>query len=344
MTIGKGSLVMFANNERIESKLLGAVVIGRNEGERLASAIRSLLAKLDMIVYVDSGSTDNSLVSATQLGVLTVQLDMSIPFTAARARNAGAFYLLERYPNIEYIHFIDGDCEIQPCWIIKAFDFLDSYPEYAVVCGRRRERFPELSVYNLLCDIEWNTPVGDALACGGDALIRVKAYQQVNGYLDDLIAGEEPEMCFRMRKLGWKIRRLDAEMTMHDAAMTKFSQWWKRSVRAGYAYASSYYLHGKSKEHFKAREVSSIFVWGILLPFQCIALSFFYSSFLITFMLYSFQIIRLTLQYKRELDSSKIAFYYAMSNTIGKFPQAQGILKFVFNTIKNKHGTLIEYK
>ena len=41
--------------------LTGAVVIGRNEGVRLRRCLLSLRAGVDYVVYVDSGSTDNSL-------------------------------------------------------------------------------------------------------------------------------------------------------------------------------------------------------------------------------------------------------------------------------------------
>ena len=34
----------------------------------------------------------------------------------------------------------------------------------AVVCGRRRERLPEASVYNRLCDLEWDGPPGETEA------------------------------------------------------------------------------------------------------------------------------------------------------------------------------------
>ena len=107
----------------------------------------------------------------------------------------------------------------------------------AAVCGRRRERFPERSIYNWLCDREWDSPIGEATACGGDVLIRRQALAAVGGYRDDVIAGEEPELCVRLRAARWRIWRLDAEMTLHDAAMTQFRQWWKRILRSGYAFA-----------------------------------------------------------------------------------------------------------
>jgi len=322
---------------------IGAVVIGRNEGQRLVTCLESLLNQVDYIVYVDSGSSDNSVYEAESRQVDCLSLDLSIPFTAARARNEGVAYLIDKYPTLKYIQFIDGDCELQPDWVNTAYDFLEKDPHYAVACGRRRERFPENSIYNQLCDIEWNTPVGDALACGGDALIRVDAFNQVEGYRDGLIAGEEPEMCFRLRAKAWKIRRLDAEMTLHDAAMTRFSQWWKRAKRAGHAYAESYFLHGRSAEKFRAKPVMSVVFWSVVLPVLLIALSIIDCRLVVTGLIYPAQVFRLSIKNKAFLNS-KLSFYYAVSNVLGKFPQVLGMMQFLFNKIKGQSGGLIEYK
>ena len=227
---------------------LGVVVIGRNEGERLLRCLRSVTAQAATLVYVDSGSTDGSVMAARDCGATVVQLDTTQPFTAARARNRGFQVLCEISGAVELVQFVDGDCELVEGWNDKAFALLAAREDVAVVCGRRRERFPDGSIYNRLCDIEWDTPIGEALACGGDAMMRAAALEQVGGFRDELIAGEEPELCVRLRALGWHIWRLDAEMTLHDAAMTRFSQWWRRSKRAGFAFAEGAHLHGASQE------------------------------------------------------------------------------------------------
>ncbi|WP_428243560.1 glycosyltransferase [Gynuella sp.] len=322
----------------------GAVVIGRNEGDRLRQCLNSLLGQVKVVVYVDSGSTDSSVVMAEGLGVSVVSLDMSVPFTAARARNAGALKLLQVQSDLRFIQFVDGDCELQSDWVELAANFLAEHSDYAVVCGRRRERYPQQSVYNLLCDVEWDTPIGDAKACGGDALIRVSAYQMVNGYRDDLIAGEEPEMCLRMREKGWKISRIDAEMTLHDAAMTRFEQWWKRAQRAGYAYAEGFSIHGRKAEKYRQSEIRSIVVWAMVLPLMILLLTIMSPWMLVLFLLYPFQIIRLSVRYRSKMTNLKQAFWYAVSNVVGKFPQLTGIWRYVLNRIKGRRGTLIEYK
>lgn len=212
----------------------GAVAIARNEGERLRCCLHSLAGRFGHVVYVDSGSTDGSQAFARGLGVEVAELDTGRPFSMARARNAGFARLRAALPELRYVQFIDGDCELDPRWVDTAVDWLDRHPETTVVCGRRRERHPDRSVYNRLCDIEWNTPVGEARSCGGDALMRADALAAAGGYREELIAGEEPELCLRLRRQGGRIERIDAPMTLHDAAILRFGMWWRRTLRGGY--------------------------------------------------------------------------------------------------------------
>lgn len=330
--------------QSIKKAVIGAVIIGRNEGLRLINCIESLESNIQHIVYVDSGSTDNSLQEAKNRNVSCISLDLNKPFTAARARNEGAKYLFETYPDIGFIQFIDGDCEVQLDWIDEAYKFLLDNDDYAVACGRRRERFPEQSIYNQLCDIEWNTPIGDAKSCGGDALIRVSAFTQIAGYNSSLIAGEEPEMCFRLRDNGWKIIRLDCEMTLHDAAMTRVGQWWNRAKRSGFAYAQGYYLHGKSRDKYNYKPTMSILLWGGVLPLSIILLSLLEPLFLLLFICYLLQIFRLSIKNISHSMSIKNGISYAVSNVCGKFPQFIGVLRFVKSHLQGRQSSLIEYK
>ena len=222
----------------------GVVAIGRNEGERLRWCLKSVPAGI-AVVYVDSGSTDGSAQWARDRGTDVIELDMNVAFTAARARNAGFRRLKELAPGLLYVQFVDGDCKLEENWLDHAASFLKSHDNVGVVCGRRRERFPEKSVYNWLCDREWERPTGEVQACGGDAMMRISAFEAVGGYRDDLIAGEEPELCVRLRGAGWRIFQLERPMTLHDAAMTRIGQWWRRNQRSGYAFAQGAYLHGR---------------------------------------------------------------------------------------------------
>jgi GT2 family glycosyltransferase len=213
---------------------IGVIAIGRNEGERVSRCLKSVVGAGHTVIYVDSQSTDDSVAMARSLGVDVVELDMSLPFSAARARNEGFARLVQIDPNVQLVQFVDGDCEVVAGWIERACTELNLHTDVAVVCGRRRERFPQASIYNRLADREWDTPIGEAASCGGDSLMRVDAFRAVNGFDASVAAGEEPELCQRLRNRGWKVFRIDAEMTFHDSAMLHFAQWWRRAVRSGY--------------------------------------------------------------------------------------------------------------
>ena len=323
---------------------IGAVAIGRNEGVRLEACLKSLLRVVDTVVYVDSGSTDDSVAMAKSLGVTVVDLDTSIPFTAARARNAGYSELMGKISNKDsaLVQFVDGDCEVAEGWIDAASAFLLNNKEVASVCGRRRERHPADSVFNRLCDIEWDTPVGEAKSTGGDFLVRSKAFDSVEGFNPGLIAGEEPDLCYRLRENEWKIWRLDQEMTRHDAAMTKLSQWWQRNKRAGYAYANGYFLHGAPPERFRMREVMRSAVFGAGLPLAVIVgLIFEGPAAFLLLLIYGMQVAR---TFMKRGDLGEGRFAYAMSCTFAKVPEAFGILKFRLDRLRGSQSGLIEYK
>ncbi|MFD3191580.1 glycosyltransferase family 2 protein [Sedimentitalea sp. HM32M-2] len=314
-----------------------AIIIGRNEGERFHACLASLGDRFSNVIYVDSGSTDGSIEAAQAAGIEVVHLDTSQPFTAARARNAGLERLNGRDDKPDFVQFIDGDCVLQPDWIKTATDFLRDTPQAAMVCGRRRERFPQASVYNHLIDAEWDTPHGQVSACGGDVLGRMTALNQVDGFNPDLIAGEEPELCLRLRAKGWDIWRIDAEMTLHDAAMTRFNQWWQRARRAGYTYAEGVAMYGRSPERYKRRELASALTWGLGLPlallFAAIALT---PWMLAGFLIYPLQVLRLR---RRGLPWAQALFL-----TLGKFPETQGALTYGWRRLIGARARLIEYK
>ena len=318
---------------------IAAILIGRNEGVRLIACLRSVQG-LPRVIYVDSGSTDGSVEAARGAGAEVIELDMTRPFTAARARNAG-LAALKQGNMPEFVQFIDGDCELQPGWLDTARRFLETTPEAAVACGRRRERFPDASIYNRLCDREWDTPVGRAKACGGDALMRMSALEEVDGYNPSLIAGEEPEMCLRMRAKGWEIWRLDAEMTLHDAAMTRFGQFWKRAKRAGHAWAEGAAMHGAPPERHGVAQVRRALLWAVGMPLAILLLSVVISPWaLLLVLVYPVQIARLAIRQGR----GRKAWERAALLTIGKFAEALGVIDFHLRRMVGRRSRLIEYK
>ena len=325
--------------------VIGVVAIGRNEGERLRDCLRSLVGRAAAIVYVDSGSTDGSAATARALGADVVDLDLSIPFTAARARNAGFERLKKLSPNLEYVQFVDGDCVVRDDWLARAAAELQDDAKLAVVCGRRRERRPDASVFNQLCDWEWDTPIGDAKACGGDALMRVAAFAAVGGFDPSLIAGEEPELCVRLRAAGWKVRRIATEMTLHDAAMTRASQWWKRTVRAGHAFAEGAARHGRPPERHWVREVRSNWFWGLSVPLAAAVFAWpthGWSLLLLAgYLVLGWRVSRHAL--RRGL-SRRDAATLALFTVVGKLPNVVGQIQYYRNRLLGRRSRIIEYK
>ena len=309
--------------------VIDAVVIGRNEGDRLVACLASLRGRVRRVVYVDSGSTDGSLRAARDAGAEVVELDLSRPFTAARARNAGLARLYGC--GAVYVQLVDGDCTVDPNWIATAAAFLET----------RRERHPERSIYNRLCDREWDTPPGEAMACGGDALMRLRALEQVGGFDPSLIAGEEPELCQRLRRAGWAIWRLDAEMTRHDADMHRFGQWWQRSRRAGHAFAEGARLHGRGPDRFWRRETRRALAWGGALPLLALLLAAFISPWALLLLLaYPAQVVRLALRDGGGREAWEAAFF----TVLGKFPEAQGALEYHIRRLIGQGRGILEYK
>ncbi|MDZ4089101.1 MAG: glycosyltransferase [Tabrizicola sp.] len=313
---------------------VGAVIIGRNEGARLVACLASFPDWVRPLVYVDSGSTDGSVAAARAAGAEVVALDMSQPFTAARARNEG-FARLRALDAPEFVQFVDGDCRLQPGWLEAAEAFLSTRPSVAVVCGRRREIHPEASVWNRLCDAEWDTPLGQAKACGGDALMRVAAVAKVGGYDPGLIAGEEPELCVRLRQAGWEVWRIDREMTLHDAAMTRIGQWWKRTRRSGHAFAEGAAMHGAPPERHWVAETRRAVLWGAVLPLVTLLGLVVTPWAGLLLLAYPLQILRLS----RRLGWERAAFL-----VLGKVPEAQGVLEYHLNRLRRRRAGLIEYK
>lgn len=317
------------------------VVIGRNEGQRLIDCLNSLKNHRERTIYVDSASSDGSVEAAAKLCAEVLPLDMAIPFTAARARNAGFDAVMRRWPDTAFVQFLDGDCELDARWIATATTFLVMRKDVALVFGDRRERHPDRTIFNAMCDREWEGPPGEVPACGGDILIRASALKDLGGYSNELIAGEEPELCVRLRERGWKIWRLPCEMTRHDADISRLSQWWRRSVRCGHAYAQVSHLHRKSPSRIWTRNFRRAVFWGGLVPLAAIFGTVLDPVGLALLLAYPLQILRLAF---RTASKPGDRWIFATFDVLGKFPEMQGIAQFYVNRLINRQQRIIEYK
>ncbi len=338
------------------SERVGVVVVGRNEGERLRRCLDALDGLDARVVYVDSGSSDGSVALAHSRRVEVVELDRSAPFTAARGRNAGVARLLELDPALAYVQFLDGDCVLVSEWLARGLAELRADPRLGAVCGRRREMFPDRSPYNRLCDMEWNTEPGRGADVGGDSLMRVAAFRAVGGFDAALIAGEDPDLSQRLRSAGFDIARVDADMTWHDAAITRWAQWWGRTVRAGYTYAQ-----WRGREHtdlgrVRRRRALSALVWSFGAPIAAVAGALALSAsgvsiplaaglaVMALLALYTLPAWRARAYRMRRGDAPSHASLYGVFCVLGKFPETQGLARYALDVLRGKRSKLIEYK
>lgn len=331
---------------------LGVVVIGRNEGERLARCLASIADRGAVVVYVDSGSTDGSVALARSRGLEVVELDRSAPFSAARARNAGFARLRQVDPDLSFVQFVDGDCEVVDGWLEQGLSELTANPSTAIVCGRRRERRPGASLYNRVADLEWDTPIGLAESCGGDAMMRVSAFEAVGGFDPTVTAGEEPELCARLRRAGWAIVRVDGEMTLHDLNVTSFGPWWRRQVRGGYGGLDVTRRMAGAGPF--ARQVRSARIWTVGWLLLVVAAGT--SAFLlggrsaagwavgIGSALPVLQMLRLAIKVRTSTGDVATAFGYGALTVIGKWGELLGQARFLRDRAARRRVRLIEYK
>lgn len=319
---------------------LGAVAIGRNEGDRLKACLRSLVQVCDRVVYVDSGSSDDSVAFARGLGVIVVELDIDTPFTAARARNAGFEALLEQGP-LDLVQFVDGDCEVVPGWLDAGVKALENSPSMGLVTGWRREIYPDASVYNAMFEADWHRPAGPITTCNGDMMVRTTAFRQIGGFNPNVIAAEDHEFCLRLRQAGWQLERLPLPMTTHDANMTSFGPWWKRTIRAGHGFAEVGRMH---PPHFR-RERLRVWLYGVVLPLIFLmGLTLTYWISLMAVAVYVVSYLRTAQNLKLDGVGWPMALKQAFFLTLSKIPNLLGALIYHYRRLMRKDMQIIEYK
>lgn len=313
-----------------------AVVIGRNEGARLLRALAAAQAVARRVVYVDSGSQDGSAQAARDLGVTVIELDPSRPFTAARGRNTG----LAALPDAEFVHFIDGDCILEPDWPATALAHLHAHPKAGLVFGRQYEAAPDASAYNWMTDWEWNKPLGPATFCAGCLMVRADALRGIGGYNEALIAGEDDDMCLRMQAAGWQTWCIDAVMTEHDARLLSLGPWWRRSVRAGHSYGELGVLHGAA-----AGQRRRALIWGIGLPLLAVAgLLLWWPLVWLVLPLYAASLARQWLRFRAQGLGARRAAQAAGLLMLSKLAEATGMASYWGARLRGRRKGLIEYK
>jgi hypothetical protein len=288
---------------------------------------------------VDSNSTDHSCAVAAALGARVLSLTIDKP-TAAAGRNVGW-----RASKHGLVHFIDGDTILEPGWLSKAVAAIQD-PNVACAFGRRSETAPYSTVYNFWAHYDWYVRPGPADSCAGDALFRREVLEAAGGYDGTLIAGEEPDLCYRIRsELGKLILSLDEPMTRHDMNMTRFGQYWRRCVRTGHAYAENARRHPHATKWRVAVWRNTIYTVAAM---ACLASSLWSWSpwpllFLAVFL--TFAVTRNALRFRQQIQSMPGALLYSAHHYLSKLPIFCGQVLFWMRAMTGRRSRgLIEYR
>lgn len=320
---------------------LAAIIIGRNEGERLKRCFTSFQGKVGKLIYVDSGSHDASVAVARAAGAMVVELSDDAPFTAARAREAGFAAFIKAGYSSQFVQFVDGDCELVPGWLEAGVAALAADPELGLVTGWREEIHRDASVYNAQVDVEWRQPAGEIEVCGGDMMVRVSAYKAAGGFNAQVIASEDFDFCLRLGKAGWRLQRLAVEMTRHDADMMRFSQWWQRAVRSGHGFAQIGDMHPE----FFIPERRRVWFYGAVLPLLFLAgLWLGVWVLLAVLAVYLASYIRTTRGLIRMGQPRGEAAHHALFLSLSKFPNLIGMFTYYARRARGADMQIIEYK
>jgi len=321
---------------------ISVVIIGRNEGARLTRCLRSVYAmnfpreKLE-VIYVDSRSRDDSTARAAAEGAHVIELPPG-PTTAARGRNAGI-----RVARGELLLLLDGDTVVARDFLAHAISFLDGHPDVAIYWGHRRELYPERSLYIGVFELDWVIPVGETTFCGGDAVVRKRALEEVGSFRDDLIAGEEPELCARLRAAGYRVWHADELMTEHDIAITDFTAYWRRCYRGGHAYAEVADRTGGAlfkRESVKNHAQMAIYV---LAPLALVA-AFGRAGFAVAIAAAALTIVRTAWRARWRKASIATTLLYAVHTHVCQLPIWLGQLRYLRSRRRQTLRQIIEYK
>lgn len=315
---------------------IGVVIIGVNVANYLRNCIESVIdsdypnSKLN-IIYVDGGSTDNSTAIAKEYkNVNVIELRDPHP-TPGKGRNAGL-----RTCNEKFVQFMDADTILEPNWFKNALPYIKD--NIVAVCGRRHEKYPDKNIYHKIGNIEWNYEEGRCKYFGGEVLIKRDIVMEVNGFDENLIAGEDPDLSYRIRQNGWDIYRINQKMSLHDLNMNRFSQYIRRSYRSGYAYAEIGLRYSKNKEKFWLRELLRIFL-NFLIPLIVLAIGILLGETYLGILFATIILFRQLWKFNSNKKLYKIStidrILYSLHLSFVVIPQFAGAMRYFIGRILN---------
>lgn len=250
---------------------LSIVIIGKNADWSIGRLLNSIMLNTPAqatseIIYVDSASTDRTLEIVRGYPVKIVKLSSSYPLCASAGRFIGS-----QYATGKYIAFFDSDMELAGGWLQLAMRTMDEQEKIGVVSGiiLDAERTAESGLPkeapsylgNCLTDIRY---------AGNAAMFRHEVLIAAGNWNPYLISDEEPELCLRIRHMGFRVVQLSLPVSCHytypfSEISTLLSRR-KRRLFLGYGQVLRYHLRtGLLLTYFLERG------WAILPAVACVA-------------------------------------------------------------------------
>jgi len=148
----------------------------------------------------------------------------------------------------DLVLFLDGDMELCQGWLRKALEVLRQQPDVAVVTGLVVDRplHTERSDTFVVEQVDAPVRLTDVKHGGGAALYRRAVLNEVGPFNPHFYSDEEPELCVRIRRRGYRVVELDCPAVCHytephEAISTLLARW-KRKLYLGPGQILRYHL------------------------------------------------------------------------------------------------------
>ncbi|MBL7952407.1 MAG: glycosyltransferase family 2 protein [Flavobacteriales bacterium] len=207
---------------------------GRSWLEEFLPGVLQHSAEAEVII-ADNASTDDSLVwlAAVHPNVRVIRMELNRGF-------AGGYNAALKEVNADRYLLLNSDVQVTPDWLTRLNAYMDRDPRMAacqpkVLSQRQRERFEHAGAAGGFIDRngypfcrgrifeiteedkgQYNDEQDVFWATGACLLIRAEAFRAAGGFDADLFAHmEEIDLCWRLRRMGWRIGYTSAATVYH---------------------------------------------------------------------------------------------------------------------------------
>ncbi len=212
------------------------------------------------VIVVDNGSKDRSVEIAKKYGVKVL---VKPKVNVSAVRNFGA-----RESTGDVLAFVDSDCLVSENWLASAVPYFKD---------------PAIGMVGSLCAVHekdmtwvgkaWNSCMKkrqlngetDRLGCG-NIIIRKRCFEEINGFNDDLVTGEDDELCHKLREAGYRIYSDPAIKVYHLGEYRTLTQFFRKETWRGYETFRLFLKH-KGRMNTKVIIYSGFFLANMLLFF-----------------------------------------------------------------------------